>query len=207
MSSSATRIILPAEYASLDTLLKAEFVPAFNHALGCLSDSGLALPDRTLAITGVLLPRAAVRAWPTLWAAMSSDDDLARELLLQVAAFQPRSTFLCRHRRARDSGPLCTYGTAFPAKRRCRMYDGFRRTPAGSRVSARRYPSSSRWPGYSGLRRGTERGNREPSRVQRPCVRISLAEQVMRIATWEPLTSKEVLAPTDKPDLQLVDIT
>jgi hypothetical protein len=33
---------------------------------------------------------------------------------------------------------------------------------------------------------------------------LSLAEQVMRIATWQPLTAKEVLALTDKPDLQLV---
>jgi hypothetical protein len=33
---------------------------------------------------------------------------------------------------------------------------------------------------------------------------LSLAERAMRMATWSPLTSKEVLALTDKPDLQLV---
>jgi hypothetical protein len=33
---------------------------------------------------------------------------------------------------------------------------------------------------------------------------LSLAEQVMRIRTWEPLSSKEVLALADNPELQLV---
>jgi hypothetical protein len=33
---------------------------------------------------------------------------------------------------------------------------------------------------------------------------LSSAERAMRIATWCPLTPKEVLQPADKPDLQLV---
>lgn len=77
----------PAEYAAfLDALFDAGIDDTLDHALSLLTESGPCAPARRLAITDVLLCRAPVRSWPTVWVAMESDDDFAREALLRVAS-------------------------------------------------------------------------------------------------------------------------
>jgi hypothetical protein len=77
----------PAEYvAFLDALLEAEVDDAFEHALALLAEPGPDERAQKLAIADVLLRRAPVRSWPTLWAAMEHDDDFAQEALLRVAS-------------------------------------------------------------------------------------------------------------------------
>jgi hypothetical protein len=195
----------PAEYAALLDVLKVGVAPAFDHALGCLSDSGPALRDRTLAIAEVLLRRAAVRAWPALWATMVSDDDLARELLLRVAARFTLGTPLYAGIREREIADLYVLtarlfprnedaervmGFVTPFQAVGHLRDGIPRHLAdlGAQASVEALSGLiANHPEFSGL-----------------AYELSRAEQIMRIATWEPLTSKEVLALTDKPDLQLV---
>ncbi len=196
----------PAEYAALlDALTEAGVDAAFDHALGLLSGSGPSMPGRTFAIAEVLLRRAAVRAWPALWAAIASDDDLARKVLLHVA----------RH---------FSFGTPFYAGLSEREIADF------YLLMARLFPpdeDAERAMGLIGtldsigdLRDGAPRhlagmGTKAAVEMLSELVashpefsrlpyELSLAERAMRIATWSPLTSKEVLALTDKPDLQLV---
>jgi hypothetical protein len=196
----------PAEYAAfLDALLEAEVGSALDHALALLADLGPSTRACSHAIAEVLLRRAAVRSWPTLRTAIESDDDFARKVLLHAAAH-------------------FSFGNPF--------YDGIseRDVAALYRLMVRLFPpndEAERETGFIGargsigdLRDGIPRylaglgtkaavsalselvaGHPQHSHLT---YELNLAERAMRIATWSPLSPKEVLALADKPNLKLV---
>ena len=196
----------PAEYAALlDFLLEAGVDAAFDHALGLLSGSGPSMPGRTFAIAEVLLRRAAVRAWPALWVAIASDDDLARRVLLHVARHFSFGTPFYAGLSEREIADLYVLmARLFPPDEDAKRATGF----VGAldligdlRDGAPRY--------LAGM--GTEAAVEALSELvashpefSRLPYELSLAECTMRIATWSPLSSKEALVLTDKPDLELV---
>jgi hypothetical protein len=196
----------PAEYAALlDVLLRAEFAPAFDHALELLSDAGPKFRVRTLAIAEVLLRRAAVRAWPALWAVMVSDDDLARKLLLQVAAhFSLLTPFYVGLGEQQIADLYVLMMRLFPRHENAKPMTGFVGPLQGLEHLRDGIPHHFANVGTLAsveALRGLIVNHPEFGSL---AFGLSLAEQVMRIKTWEPLSSKEVLALADHPELQLV---
>jgi hypothetical protein len=196
----------PAEYAAfLDALLDVGDEPAFAHALSLLAESRSPTRARSLAIVDVLLRRAAVRSWPTLRTIMESDDELAREALLHVASHFSFDKPFYSGMSERDIAVLYLLMTRlFPRNREAERATGF--------IGAQDLIGDLRdgIPRYmAGL--GTEAavsalgeliaGHPELSHL---AYDLSLAERAMRIATWSPLSSKEVLALADKPSLKVV---
>jgi hypothetical protein len=196
----------PAEYAALlDTLLEAGVEPALDHALGLLAESGPSTRARSIAIADVLLRRAAVRSWPALRAAITSDDDFAREVLLHVASHFSFKTPFYTEMNERDLADLYVLtARLFPRNDDSEQATGFIET----------------WESIGYVRDGIPRylaelgtnaaivalsdliaGHPELSNLT---YELSLAERTMRIATWSPLSPKEVLALADQPNLQLV---
>jgi hypothetical protein len=194
------------EYAGLlDALLEAGVDTALDHSIGLLSGLEPSTRDRALATAQVLLRRAALRAWPALWSAMASDDDFAREVLLHVAAHFSFDTPFYAGLSEREIADLYVLmARLFPRNDDAERATGFvgaldsigylrdgapRHLAALGTEAAVEVLSEliADYPEFSGL-----------------AYELSMAERAMRIATWSPLTSKEVLALTDKPDLQLV---
>jgi len=196
----------PAEYAAfLEALLEAGVEPALDQALGLLADSGPATRARSLAIADVLLRHAAVRSWPALRTAMASDDAFAREALLRVAAHFSFERPFYRGLGERDIAALyLLMARLFPRNDEAEPATGF--------IGA--------WDSIGYLRDGIPRylaslgteaavtalseliaGHPEFGHL---AYDLSMAERAMRIATWLPLSPKEVLALADRPNLKLV---
>jgi hypothetical protein len=196
----------PAEYAAfLEALLEAGVERALDHSLALLADSGPATRARSLAIADVLLRHAAVRAWPALRMAMESDDDFAREALLRVASHFSFDNPFYRGLGERDIAALYLLMTRlFPRNDEAEPATGF--------IGA--------WDSVGYLRDGIPRylaslGTEAAVTALSELIaghpefgylayELSLAERAMRIATWSPLSPREVLALADKPDLMLV---
>ena len=196
----------PAEYAALlDALLEVGAEAALDYALGLLAKSEPSTRNRELAIATVLLRRAAVRSWPALQTVMASDDDFAREVLLHVASYFSFDSPFYVGMSERDIGDLYVQMVRlFPRDENIEPMAGLV-TPFDSighlRDSIPRYLAQlgteaavtalsdliASHPDFSGL-----------------TYELSLAERTMRISTWSPLSPKEVLALTDKPNLKLV---
>ncbi|WP_156971161.1 NACHT domain-containing protein [Beijerinckia mobilis] len=196
----------PEEFtALLDTLLKAGVEQALDCAVDLLAELGPSTRDRSLAIADVLLRRAAARAWPVLWATIVSDDDFARNVLSHVAEHFSFGTPFYADLSEREIGNLYVLMMRlFPRDDDTECTTGFMGTLESIgylRDGAPRY--------LAGL--GTEDAVKVLSELIADHTEfgglaheLSLAERTMRIMTWSPMTPKEVLALTDKPDLQLV---
>jgi hypothetical protein len=194
----------PAEYAAfLDALLEAGVESAFDHAFAILADS--TPRARNIALAEVLLRRAAVRSWPSLWTAMESDDDFARQVLLGVALHFSFADPFYIGIGERDLAALYVLmARLFPPDAEADRATGFMRdvdSVGHLRDGIPRYLAE----------RGTEAAVvalRElitrHSQFGHLAYQLSLAERAMRIATWSPLTPKEVLALADKPNLKLI---
>ncbi len=196
----------PAEYAAfLEVLLEAGVEPAIDHALDLLADSGPATRSRSLAIADVLLRHAAVRSWSALRTAMECDDEFARDALLGVAAHLSFDRPFYRGLGERDIAALyLLMARLFPRNddaERATNFIGAWDSVGYLRDHIPRYLASL----------GTEDAVTALSEViaGHPqfgylAYDLSLAERAMRIATWSPLTPKEVLALADQPTLKLV---
>ena len=189
----------------MDALLEAGIESALDYALALLADSEPSTRDRDLAIAEVLLRRAPVRSWPALWRAMESDDDFAREVLLRVASHSSFDKPFYAGIGERQAAALYVLMAQLsPRNEEAERATGF----VGARDSV----------GYlrDGIPRyladlGTEAavaalseliaGHPELSHL---AYYLALAERAMRVATWSPLSPKEVLALADKPSLKLV---
>jgi hypothetical protein len=197
---------MPAEYAAfLDALLEAGVEPALDHALALLAESGPSTRELSLAIAEVLLRRVTVRSWPTLWAAMETDDDFAREALLRIASrFSFDKPFYTGVGERRLADLYVLMARLFPRNQDAAGATGF--------IGA--------WDSIGYLRDGIPRhlaglgteaavaalselvaGHPEFNHL---AYDLALAERAMRLATWSPLSPKEVLALADKPSLKLV---
>ena len=195
-----------AEYAAfLEVLLEAGVEPALDHALGLLANSGPATRAGSLAIADVLLRHAAIRSWPALRTAMESDDEFAREALLRVAAHFSFDRPFYRGLGERDIAALyLLMARLFPRNDEAERATGF--------IGA--------WDSVGYLRDGIPRylaslGTDAAVTALSELIAghpqfgylaydLSLAERAMRIATWSPLSPKEVLALADQPNLKLV---
>jgi hypothetical protein len=193
-----------AEYAAfLDALLEAGVESAMDHALARLTEPSTRA--RRLAIAEILLRRASVRSWPALWTAMVAHDDFAREVLLHVASHFSFDKPFYSGLSERDVAALyALMARLFPRNDAAERTTGFVGT----------------WDSIGYLRDGIPRylaglgtdvavatlsdliaGHPEFSHLTYD---LALAERAMRIATWSPLSPKEVLALADKPNLKLV---
>jgi hypothetical protein len=196
----------PDEYAAfLEALLEAGVEPALDHALGLLADSGPAMRVGSLAIADVLLRHAAIRSWLTLRTTMDSDDEFAREALLRVATHRSLAEPFYR---GLDEGHIAglyvLMARLFP-----RDYEAERATGVIQSFDSVGHLRDG-IPHYL-ANLGTEAavaalgeliaGNPQLSDL---AYYLSMAERAMRIATWSPLSSKEVLALADQPNLKLV---
>src|SRR6202035_1963880 len=145
------------------------------------------------------------RSWPALRAAMESDDDFAREALLRVAGHFNWDRPFYLGLSERDIAALyLLMARLFPRDDEAERATGF--IGAGDSVGYLR----------DGIPRylanlGTEAAVTALSELiaGHPefgylAYELSLAERAMRIATWSPLSPKEVLALADEPNLKLV---
>ena len=196
----------PAEYAAfLDALLEAGIESALDHALALLADSEPSTRARDLAIAEVLLRRAAVRSWPALWRAMKSDVDFAREVLLRVAShFSFDKPFYAGIGERQAAALYVLMVRLFPRNEQAERATGF--IGAWDAVGYLR-DSIPRYLADLGTEAAVVAlseliaGHPELSHL---AYYLALAERAMRIATWLPLSPKEVLALADKPNLKLV---
>jgi hypothetical protein len=196
----------PPEYAALlDALMEAGVEAASDHALSLLSGSGPSMPGRTLAIAEVLLRRAAVPAWPALWAAIASDDAFARKVLLHVAThFSFGTPFFAGLSEREIANLYVLMARLFPPDEDARRATGFigaLDSIGDLRDGAPRYLAGMGTEAAVEVLSELVAGHPEFSGLP---YELSRAERAMRIATWSPLTSTEVLALTDKSNLQLV---
>jgi hypothetical protein len=189
----------PAEYAAfLEVLLEAGVEPALGHALGLLADPGPAARARSLAVADVLVRREAVRSWPALRTAMESDDEFAREALLRVARHYSFDRPFYLGLGEPDIAALYLLMVRlFPRndeRERATGFVGALNLVGDLRDGIPRYLASlgteAAVTALSQLTAG------HPEFADLPYY-LSLAERAMRIATWSPLTPKEVLALAD----------
>ena len=197
---------MPAEYAAfLEVLLEAGVEPAFDHALGLLADSTAVTRPRTLAIADVLLRQTPVRSWPALRTTMDSDDEFAREALLRVATHHSLAEPFYRGLGEGDLAALyALMARLFPRDDEAKRVTGVMRGFDSVGHLRDGIPSY-----LAGL--GTEAAVTALSELiaghpqfDYLAYDLSLAERAMRIATWSPLSPKEVLALADQPNLKLV---
>ena len=197
----------PAEYASfLDAMLRVGFQPALDHALGLLVTCDASKHDRDYAIVDVLLQREPVRSWRVIQTTMESDDDLAKRIITRVAMHFDFGSPFYRDLGEHDIAALFKLvARLFPPRNEGERATGF----VGALDSV----------GY--LRDGLPRhlaGMGTPAAVtvlnelivDHPqfthlAYELALAERAMRLATWSPMSPKEVLALADKPTLKLVN--
>jgi hypothetical protein len=141
---------------------------------------------------------------PALQAAMESDDDLAREVLLRVAKFGFDKPFYVGFDERDVAALYVLIARLFPPDEEVERASGF----IGSRVSvAYLRDSIPRYLAYRGTEEAvaalTDLIARHPE-FSHLAYYLALAERAMRIATWSPLSPKEVLALADKPTMKLV---
>ena len=189
----------PGEYAAcLDALLKAGVEPALDHALARLSELGRSNRDRNLAIADILLRREIIRSWPVLRTTMEADDDFARQVLRSATRLSFANPFYA------DLGER-DLASFYSLMVRLFSPDDDESESSFSigylRDSIPRHLAS----------RGTEAAVAALSEliarhsdIGHLAFQLNLAERAMRIATWSPLSPKEVLALADKPNLKLV---
>jgi hypothetical protein len=196
----------PAEYAAfLEVLLQAGVESALDHALGLLADPGPAARARSLAVADVLLRLEAVRSWPSLCTAMESDDEFAREALLRVARHYSFDRPFYLGLGELDIAALYLLMVRlFPRndeRERATGFVGALNLVGDLRDGIPRYlarlGTEAAVTALSQLTAG------HPEFADLP-YHLSLAERAMRIATWSPLSPKEVLALADQPNLKLV---
>lgn len=187
--------------AILDALLKANYEPALEHGLRRIDNLG----ESTSEVVDVLLRRASSRVWPSLWPKLVKDDGLARAILLKAA----NKSFLDIHFYA-DFGDkeiadvYLLMERLFPPEDDPKRLSGFV-SPLDMiptlRDDAPRILAA----------RGTENAVRElrrlaaerPNRAILP-FELSRGEQNMRQKTWTPLTTREILALTDRQNARLI---
>jgi hypothetical protein len=197
----------PAEYASfLDALLLAGVQPALDHALGLLATRDASKRDRDYAIAEVLLRREPVRSWTAIRTAMESDDELAKRIVTRVAMHFDFGSPFYRDLGEHDIAALFRLVTRlFPPRQ-----DGERATGFVGTLDSIGY-----------LRDGLPRHLAEMGTTTSVTVlnelivdhpqlthlayELALAQRAMRLATWSPMSPKEVLALVDKPTLKLVN--
>ncbi|MGA7326225.1 MAG: hypothetical protein WBX25_17505 [Rhodomicrobium sp.] len=196
----------PAEYASfLDSLSQAGDERAIDHALSMLAISEHGARDKKLAIADVVLRRAVIHSWPTLKPLIDSDDEFARDVLLSATSHSSFSNPFYIGLSERDTADLYSL--------MIRLFPGEdeRKPPAGL---------ITEFDGAGHLRDSiprylAERGTVAAVEVLGILVarhpelgglvyELSLAERIMRAATWSPLTPKEIMALTDRPTMKLV---
>jgi hypothetical protein len=198
----------PAEYAAfLDALLQAGVEQALANALNLLADHSPSTRDRNQTIAEVLLRREPARSWPALKEAMANDDDFARNVLLHVASRYGFGTPFYSGLSAQAITDLYVLMVRlFPR----RDDDDHRSGPRFlGALDSIKYVRDSIPRHLAGL--GTEAAVAALSALiaAHPefsdlAYALALAERAMRIATWSPLSAKEVLALSDKPSLKLV---
>jgi hypothetical protein len=196
----------PAEYAAfLDALLEAGVEIALDHALALLAESDLSARARDLAIAEVLLRRAPVRSWPVLRAAMESDDGFAREALLRVGSrFSFDNPFYAGIGEHEVAALYVLIARLFPSNEEAERTTGFvgpRDSVAYLRDGIPRYMADLGTEAAVAALSELVAGHPEFSNL---AYYLALAERAMRIATWSPLSPKEVLVLADKPTLKLV---
>lgn len=197
----------PAEYASfLDALLRADFGPALDHALGLLANSDRSTSDRDCAIVEVLLRREPVRSWKAIRSAMESDDDLAKRIVARVAMHFDFGSPFYRDLGEHDIAALFKLvARLFPPRNDSHQATGF----VGSLDSVS-YLRDGLPRHLAGMGTATAVTVLNELIADHPqlahlAYELALAERTMRLATWSPLSPKEVLALTDKPALKLVN--
>jgi hypothetical protein len=197
----------PAEYASfLDALLRAGFQPALDHALGLLANCDASKHDRDYAIVNVLLRREPVRSWTAIRSTMESDDDLAKGIVTRVAMHFDFGSPFYRDLGEHDIGALFKLVTRlFPPRE-----DGERATGFVGALDSVGYLRDGLPRHLAGMGTATAVTVLNELIVDHPqlthlAYELALAQRAMRLATWSPMSPKEVLALADKPTLKLVN--
>jgi hypothetical protein len=197
----------PAEYAALlDALLKANMESSLDHALERIGISAASMDRRHIAIIDVLLRRAPAQSWPTISAAMEADDAFARQLITRIAQHFEFGTPFYRDFDEQDIATFFRLVT--------RLYppsdDQPRQTGFMGTWDSISYLRDSLPRHLAGL--GTEAAvsllNQliaEYPQLTNLAYELTLGERAMRLATWSPLSPKEVLALSDRPSLKLVN--
>jgi hypothetical protein len=192
----------PAEYcAILEPLVEAGYEPAIEHAVSRLSN----LDESTLPIAEVLLRPSTVAVWPVLWPKLGENDALARGFFLLIA----RGTF----------GQASFYA-ALGADAIVDLYLLVERLfppasdppPPSGFVSPRQMVTHLRdgIPEYlvnlasEDAIRALRRLAAAPPARPNMFFALSRAEVNMRMKTWAPLSTNEILAVADRADVRLV---
>ena len=192
----------PGEYAALmDALLKAEYEPAIEDAVGRID----LLDESAMAIADVLLRRAAGAVWPLLWPKLLAKEGLARAVLIKVAGSFYHSTDFYAGIGADGIADLYLLMVRlFPPEADPGPVSGFVE-PLQMVTSLR--DDAVRWLAAM----GTEEAVRALMRLvaERPDIpllpfELSRGELVMRLKTWSPLNTKEIFALTDRPGTKLI---
>jgi hypothetical protein len=192
----------PAEYAAfLDALLQAGVESALDHALALLTNPESPKRTRNLAIAEVLLRGAAVRSWPTLWRAMESDDDFARELLRAVSRIGFDKAFYSGIGEREVAALYELMVRLFPRKEEATDFVGAWDGVEFLRDSIPRYLADLGTEAAVVALSELTAGHPELSHL---AYYLALAERTMRIVTWLPLSPKEILALADRPSLKLI---
>lgn len=197
----------PAEYAALlDALLRAGVESALDDALERIGRSAAPMDRRHIAIIDVLLRRAPARSWLTITAAMQADDAFARQVITRIAQHFEFGTPFYRDFNEQDIATFFRLVTRlYPPSEDQPRQTGFMGT----------------WDSISYLRDGLPRhlaglGTEvavnqlnqliaEYPPLTNLAYELTLGERAMRLATWSPLSPKEVLALSDSPTLKLVN--
>jgi len=197
----------PAEYASfLDALLRAGFEPALDHALGLLANCDASKHDRDYAIVDVLLRLESVRSWTAIRTTMESDDDLARRIVTRVAMHFDFGSPFYHDLGEYDIAALFKLVTRlFPPRQ-----DGERATGFVGSLDSVGYLRDGLPRHLAGMGTATAVTVLNELIVDHPqlthlAYELALAQRAMRLATWSPMSPKEVLALADKPTLILVN--
>ncbi|MBN9560853.1 MAG: hypothetical protein J0H14_09025 [Alphaproteobacteria bacterium] len=192
----------PAEYeALLDALLKAGYQPALSDAIDRLE----LLDGYASTIAYVLLRRSPAAGWPVLWPKLLADDTLARAVLTRIAdTFHHTSAFYADIGADAIADLYLLMVRLFPL--------GTDPPPPSGFVSPRQMITSFRDGAVRCLAAmGTDAAVGALMRLvaERPDIpllpyELSRGDEAMRLKTWSPLTTKEVLALADRPDAKLI---
>ncbi len=190
------------EYAALlDALLAVGHQPALDHGVAQLSAIGC----RTTALADVLLRRAPLRAWPILRLMFDGNDDFARAVFARAGYSAIFATpFFVKIGEEAIADLYLLLEQLFPPASDPVGSDGLVSpldTIPDLRDGAPRYLADL----------GTEQAVQALRRLvaQRPertllAFELSRGELAMRLKAWSPLTVREILAVTDRPDTRLV---
>jgi len=190
----------PAQFQSiLRPLIKASFEPARTSALALLADRRPEKRDYVLAAASELLSTSGRVAWPTIWEILQSDTEFGRKLFLDLAYYYRLQANFYVALTETELGELYVWlEQTFPRAEEARL------TGQARFVGARDMVGDLR----DGILRhlvnlGTAAAVQEMRRVvgRLPSLnwlpyQLNEAEQIMRIRTWSPLTTSELLELT-----------